>query len=140
MLQLKDESLVETERQLKDLGQVLKYAEQYKANHIYHVRYQKSKDKDAYLRRHETELILHDGAENMLKRFGINPKNIDVEKLRSDYNALYSKKQAIQKTYKSAEKETADLNRKLDNLNQYLDRTSEQKIADKKVDKNAQSL
>ncbi len=134
------ESLVETEHQLKDLGQVLKYAEQYKTNHIYHVRYQKSKDKDAYLRRHETELILHDGAENMLKRFGINPKNIDVEKLRSDYNALYSKKQALQKTYKSAEKETADLNRKLDNLNQYLDRTPEQQAVDKKADKSQNSL
>ena len=134
------ESLVETERQLKDFGQVLKYAEQYKANHIYHVRYQKSKDKDAYLRRHETELILHDGAENMLKRFGINPKNIDVEKLRSDYNALYSKKQALQKTYKSAEKETADLNRKLDNLNQYLARTPGQQVVDKKIDKSTQSL
>ena len=134
------ESLVETERQLKDLGQILKYAEQYKANHIYHVRYKKSKDKDAYLRRHETELILHDGAENMLKRFGIDTKNLDVEKLRSDYNALYSKKQTLQKTYKSAEKETADLNRKLGNLNQYLDRTSEQNIADKKIDKSTQSL
>ena len=134
------ESLVETERQLKDLGQVLKYAEQYKTNHIYHVRYQKSKDKDAYLRRHETELILHDGAENMLKRFGINPKNIDVEKLRSDYNALNSKKQALQKTYKSAEKETADLSRKLGNLNQYLARNPEQQTDDKKLDKNTQSL
>ena len=134
------ESLVETERQLKDFGQVLKYAEQYKANHIYHVRYQKSKDKDAYLRRHETELILHDGAENMLKRFGINPKNIDVEKLRSDYNALYSKKQALQKTYKAAEKETADLNRKLDTLNQYLARTPGQQVVDKKIDKNTQFL
>ena len=134
------ESLVETERQLKDLGQVLKYTEQYKTNHIYHVRYQKSKNKDAYLRRHETELILHDGAENMLKRFGINPKNIDIEKLRSDYNALYSKKQTLQKTYKAAEKETADLNRKLDNLNQYLARNPEQQIIDKKLDKNTQSL
>ena len=134
------ESLVETERQLKDLGQVLKYAEQYKTNHIYHVRYQKSKDKDAYLRRHETELILHDGAENMLKRFGINPKNIDVEKLRSDYNALYSKKQALQKTYKSAEKEAADLNRKLNNLNQYLARNPEQQVDDKKFDKDTQTL
>ena len=134
------ESLVETERQLKDFGQVLKYAEQYKTNHIYHVRYQKSKDKDAYLRRHETELILHDGAENMLKRFGINPKNIDVEKLRSDYNALYSKKQALQKTYKAAEKETADLNRKLDTLNQYLARTPGQQVVDKKIDKSTQSL
>jgi len=134
------ESLVETERQLKDFGQVLKYAEQYKTNHIYHVRYQKSKDKDAYLRRHETELILHDGAENMLKRFGINPKNIDVEKLRSDYNALYSKKQALQKTYKAAEKETANLNRKLDTLNQYLARTPGQQVVDKKIDKDTQSL
>ena len=134
------ESLVETERQLKDFGQVLKYAEQYKTNHIYHVRYQKSKDKDAYLRRHETELILHDGAENMLKRFGINPKNIDAEKLRSDYNALYSKKQALQKTYKSAEKEAADLNRKLDNLNQYLDRTPEQQIVDEKAEKSQNFL
>ena len=130
------ESLVETKRHLKDLGEILKYAEQYKTNHIYHVRYKKSKDKDAYLRRHETELILHDGAENMLKRFGIGTKNLDVEKLRSDYNALYSKKQALQKTYKSAEKEAADLKRKLDNLNQYLDRSLEQQSADK----NTQSL
>ena len=38
----------------------------------------------------------------MLKRFGIDTKNLDVEKLRSDYNALYSKKQTLQKTYKSA--------------------------------------
>ena len=131
---------METERQLKDFGQVLKYADQYKTNHIYHVRYQKSKDKDAYLRRHETELILHDGAENMLKRFGINPKNIDVEKLRSDYNALYSKKQTLQKTYKAAEKETADLNRKLDTLNQYLARNPGQQVVDKKIDKDTQSL
>ncbi len=134
------ENLVETERQLKDLGEILKYAEQYKTNHIYHVRYKKSKDKDAYLRRHETELILHDGAENMLKRFGIDTKNLDVEKLRSDYNALYSKKQTLQKTYKSAEKETADLNRKLDNINQYLDRSLEQQSADKKIGKNTQSF
>ena len=131
---------METEHQLKDLGQVLKYAEQYKANRIYHIRYQKSKDKDRYLRQHETELLLHDGAENMLKRFGIDTKNLDVEKLRSDYNALSSKKQALQKTYKTAEKESADLNRKLDNLNQYLDRTSEQAAVDKKVQKNQNTL
>ena len=134
------ESLVETEHQLKDLGQVLKYAEQYKANRIYHIRYQKSKDKDRYLRQHETELLLHDGAENMLKRFGIDTKNLDVEKLHSDYNALYSKKQALQKTYKTAEKESADLNRKLDNLNQYLDRPPEQAAVDKKVEKNQNTL
>ena len=99
------------------------------------MRYKKSKDKDAYLRRHETELLLHDGAENMLKRFGIDLRTLDVEKLRGEYNALYSKKETLQKTYKSAEREAADLKRKLDNLNQYLDRSLEQQSADKKIDK-----
>ena len=105
---------METERQLKDLGQILKYAEQYQSNHIYHIRYRKSKDPDAYLRHHETELLLHDGAENMLKRFGISLKHFDIDKFRNE---------ALQKTYKSAEKDIQALNRKLDNLNQYLDRT-----------------
>ena len=134
-------SLVETEHQLKDLGQILKYAEQYKTNRVYHIRYQKSKDKDRYLRQHETELLLHDGAENMLKRFGIDTRNLDVEKLRSDYNALYSKKEALRKTCQSAEKDAAALTRKLDTLNQYLDRTpAQQESTDRKPDKSQQSL
>ncbi len=134
-------SLIETEHQLKDLGLILKYAEQYKVNHIYHVRYQKSKDPDAYLHRHETELLLHDGAENMLKRFGINLKTLDVDKLRSKYNALYSKKETLQNTYKSAEKEIKNLSRKLENINQYLDRTLEKiHSAEYKPEQNQTSL
>lgn len=56
----------------------------------------------------------------------INLKNLDIDKLRSDYNALYTKKESLQKTYKSAEKDIQSLNRKLDNLNQYLDRVPNQ--------------
>ena len=134
-------SLVETEHRLKDLEEILKYVEQYKANHIYHIRYQKSKDKDAYLRHHESELLLHDGAENMLKRMGIDTKNLDVDKLRSEYNVLYSKKEVLQNTYKSVEKEINALGRKLDNLNQYLDRThTQQPTIDKQTDKKHTSL
>ena len=134
-------SLVETEHQLKDLGQILKYAEQYQVNRIYHVRYRKSKNPDAYLRQHETELLLHDGAENMLKRFGINPQTLDIDKLRSEYNALYSKKETLQNTYKSAEKDINALNRKLDNLNQYLNRTPmQQQATEKRAEKNRTSL
>ena len=116
-------------------------AEQYQSNHIYHVRYQKSKNPDAYLRSHETELLLHDGAENMLKRLGINPKTLDIEKLHNEYNSLYSKKETLQKTYKSAEKEINAFNRKLDNLNQYLNRTSQvQQINDRKTEKDQTTL
>ncbi len=61
---------------------------------------------DAYFRIHETELILFIGAENILKRFEINPKNLDLEQLQTDYNALLAKKAELRKTYKSAEKKS----------------------------------
>ncbi len=90
---------------------------------------------------HETELLLHDGAENMLKRLGVNPKTLDIERLRNEYNFLYSKKETLQKTYKSAEKEINALNRKLDNLNQYLNRSSSvQQTNDRKSEKDETAL
>ncbi len=68
----------------------------------------------------------------MLKRLGINLKTLDIDKLRNEYNALYSKKEFLQAAYKSAEKDIRDLSRKRDNLNQYLDRTHEpQQVAGK---------
>lgn len=140
LLKTTRKNLVETERQLKDSGQILKYAEQYKNNHIYHIRYQRSKDKDRYFRSHETELLLYDGAKHMLKNSGISLKTLDTEKLRSDYNTLQQKKAALQDAYKSAEKELAGLNRKSDNLNLYLNRASKQQIIDRKTDKNLPSL
>ena len=88
-------SLAETDRQLKELGQIIKYAEQYTVNQIYHVRYIKSKDHESYLRRHESELLLHDDAENMLKRMGIDPKTLDTEKLRRQYDSFVSKKNIL---------------------------------------------
>jgi len=57
--------------------------------------------------------LLHGGAENMLKRFGINPKSLNAEKLCNDYNALCQKKTALQQTCKSAAKEISNLNQKL---------------------------
>lgn len=74
----------------------------------------------------------------MLKRFGINPKNLNLQQLQADYNALQVKKTELQRTYKSAEKEVADSNRKLANINQYLHR--EQTPEQSNVKKIEQSL
>ena len=61
--------------------------------------------------------------------------------LLNEYNSLYSKKETLQKTYKSAEKEIIAFNRKLDNLNQYLNRTSQvQQINDMKTEKDQTTL
>ncbi len=114
--------LRDIEHRLKKMGEITKYAEQYQANHIYHTRYQKSKDKDRYFRQHETELLLHDGAENMLRQWGLSPKNIDLSKLQSEYKSLISQKDTLQKQFKSLKKEVDTLQNKQNNLIQYFNK------------------
>lgn len=59
----------------------------------------------------------------MLQRMGIDMKKLNLDSLHNEYNLLYAKKQKLQQTYKSTETDIAFLQRKLDNLNQYLDKT-----------------
>lgn len=80
------------ERKMKKLGEIIKYTEQYQTNRIYHVHYQKSKDKDRYFRQHEAELLLHDGAVNILKQWKITPENMDIKKLQDSYRVLLPRK------------------------------------------------
>lgn len=133
LLKTMQNNLIKTEHQLKDLGEILKYAQQYKENHIYHIRYQKSKNPDAYLRQHEMQLLLYDGAENMLKSCGINPTTLDIDKLYNHYNILHVKKETLLQTYQSTAKELNTLNQKLNNLNQYLNQNDVQQISDRKI-------
>ena len=78
-------------------------------------------------------LLLHDGAENMLKRLGSNPKTVDIEKIRSEYNAISTKKKSLQKTYQSAKNDCDSLQKNLDNLQQYLDQPSDEKRNNKSI-------
>ena len=124
LLQTARNSLMETEHRIRDFRQILKYAEQYQEYRIYHIRYQKSRNPDAYLQKHESQLLLYDGAEAMLKRFGLNPQTIKYEHLRQEYDSLCASKTELQKNYHSLQKEAAAVTRKLDNLQQYLTGTS----------------
>ena len=108
------------ENRIKDLAEIIKYAEQYKANKSYHISYKKSKNPDAYFRRHESQIILYGGARRMLEQAGISLKGLNIDKLKSEYQALTTQKKELTATYKNSEKELKSLNRKLENLNQYL--------------------
>ena len=116
------QSVVELEHRLKDLGEIIKYAEQYRVNRSYHIGYKKAKNPDAYFRRYESQIILYGGAKRMLEQAGINLKSLNVNKLKSEYGELTKQKSELTTTYKNCEKEVRELNRKLENLNQYLGR------------------
>ena len=117
------QSVVKLEHHIKDLAEIIKYAEQYKTNRSYHIAYKKSKNPDAYFRRYESQLILYGGARRVLEQTGINLKGLNVDKLKAEYQELMKQKNELTSTYKKCEKEVQSLNRKLENLNQYLGQT-----------------
>ena len=131
-------SLVELERHMKGMAEILKYAEQYKELRPYNVRYRKSKNPDDYLQKHESKLILYDGAKQMLRRAGIDLKTLDLDKMRSDFAALERQKTELQQAYKTSESELKQMKQQLDKLNQYLGR--EEEVKSKEKEKNGQSL
>ena len=71
-------------------------------------------------RRYESQIILYGGARRMLEQAGINIKSLNVDKLKAEYQELMKQKSELTSTYKDCEKEVHELNRKLENLNQYL--------------------
>lgn len=101
------------------------YTEQYRANRSYHIGYKKAKNPDTYFRRYESQIILYGGARRMLEQAGINLKSLNIDKLKSEYQELTRQKNELTSTYKTYEKEVRELSWKLDNLNQYLGRDTQ---------------
>lgn len=119
--------LVILEHDMKTFAEILKYAEQFEANKPYHLRSKKSKNPDEYFRRHESELLLYDGAKNVLQKAGIDTKNLRLDQMRADYHAMEKKKAELQKSYRTAEKDISEMEQTLQTLNQYLNRQPSQK-------------
>ena len=111
---------MELEHKMKKVSELLLYAEQYRDNKPFQEKYIKSKDPDRYLRMHETQLILYDGAERMLRKMGLNPKSIDTAEIRTDYEAMQTRRVALERKYKSAEKKLQSYQQYLSNVKQYL--------------------
>lgn len=112
--------LVQMEKEMKAAAEILKYAEQYEDNRRYHTNYKKSKNPDAYLRTHESRLLLYDGAKGILDRAGINLSSLDSSQLRADYAAMEKEKAALQNSYKAASKELMTMEQNLQKICQYL--------------------
>lgn len=101
------------ENRIKDLAEIIKYAEQYKANKSYNIAYKKAKNPDAYFRKHESQIILYGGARRMLEQAGISLKGLNIDKLKAEYQELTAQKKELAATYKNCDKELKTLNRGL---------------------------
>ena len=126
------QTILQIERQLKTLGEILKYAEQYQTNRPYYLKYKKAKNPDTVFRKYESQILLYGGAKRMLEQAGIDLKSLNVNKLKSEYLKLENQKNEMSVTYKTCQKEAQEINQKLENLKQYIgqetNKKQEQKI------------
>lgn len=125
------QTILQIERQLKTLGEILKYAEQYKTNRPYYLKYKKAKNPDTIFRKYESQILLYGGAKRMLEQAGIDLKSLNVNKLKSEYLELEKQKNEMSVTYKACQKEAQEMNQKLENLKQYIGQETNQKQVQK---------
>lgn len=114
-------SIVSIEHQMRELAEILKYAQQYRENKPFHDRYENAKDKDRFLRKYESQIILFSGAERMLLQRGIDSAHMNFEKLQADYQKLLEKKKELTVTHKSSLAEMKELELIRKNMGQFLD-------------------
>ena len=114
------------EGKLRELAEIIKYAEQYQENKPFNDRYEAAKDKDRFLRKYESQIILFGGAERMLQRKGIRPESVNVAKLKSEYNRLCMQKDELNSSYKGCQRELKELDLIQQNMEQFLNIQTEQ--------------
>ena len=56
----------------------------------------------------------------MLRQFGMDAKQIDLEKLKADFVKMQDEKTKLRGTYKSAEKEVKKINKKIEVISTYI--------------------
>lgn len=104
------------DKQIKNVAEILRYARQYDEKKKYARNYEKSVDKERYYRSHSYDLHLAWGAAEILENAGVNPENMSLRKIETQYQNLCADRRAASAAYKAAEKERDELKRFRDQL------------------------
>ena len=119
--------LRQIEKRVKTLLEIMKYAEQYQSTLSIYQSYKKARNPEAFLQKHESEIILHGGAKRMLEQAGITIKNLNVQKLKAELSMLEKQRGELAATYKGLAKNEKELQKQMQKLKEYLRAEREEK-------------
>ena len=94
-------SIKEIEVRTAELSLVMKHATTYRQLKPVYDRYRQSRDKEKFLRGHESEIILFEAAARELKRMGAVPLP-SIESMKTELAALAGKKDTLLAEYRAA--------------------------------------
>ena len=86
--------------------------------------YRQSRDKEKFLRGHESEIILFEAAARELKRLGAVPLPA-AQRLRAEMDELTARKAALQSEYKKAQREEREYDTLRQNVEALLEKPRE---------------
>ena len=116
-------TVVDIDKQLRPLSELIYFGEQYQENKKYQARYAKSKDPERYYQEHRAQLTLHDGAKAFLEREGINLSQFDLKGLQDSRKELEAARTTATSAYKSAEAELKKLEKLKKGVETFLEQT-----------------
>lgn len=119
-------ALKDAERRLSDLALLIKNMETYKELRPLYAEYRKSRDREKYLRGHESEIILFEAAAKALKAAGVSGKLPDIAKLKADYKRLTEEKDGLYSEYGKLKKRLREYDAVKQNIDSILRPTREQ--------------
>ena len=128
--------LLQTEKRVKQLQEIMKYAIQYQSTLSIYQSYKKAKNPDAYFQKHESEIILHSGAKRMLEQAGFNVINMDINKMKAELLQLETQKKECSSTYKKLAKNEKELQKQMQKLSTYIN-TEKEQSHERKQDKHS---
>ena len=100
-------SIKDTERRIADLSLVMKHAATYRQLRPVYDRYRQSRDKEKFLRGHESEIILFEAAAKELKKLGAVPVP-SAERMEKELSALTERKDSLLAEYRTARSEVQE--------------------------------
>ena len=104
-------ALKDTEDEIKNLNNIIRHAEIYQNNMIFHntVCTSGGRYRDQYEKEHEEELRMFKSAKRWLENNGVNPSSLNIQELSLRYNELSAIKDSLKDAYILSNKEYKDL-------------------------------
>ena len=100
-------SIKDTERRIADQSLVMKHSATYRQLRPVYDRYRQSRDKEKFLRGHESEIILFEAAARELKKLGAVPVP-STESMKKELAVLAEQKDQLLAEYRSARGEVQE--------------------------------
>ena len=113
-------TLKDAERRLSDMALLIKNVSTYKELKPLYDEYKKSRDKEKFLRGHESEIILFEAAVRALKASGVSGKLPELAALKADYKRLADEKDRLYSEYDKLKKRLREYDAVKQNIDSIL--------------------